>query len=93
MSSEKEFYEKLKIKLEASTKFPTVYLYKFIVPTTDEHIGAVKKVFDGTVSKIDLKASKNNKYTSISIKMNASGVDEILEKYKEVGKIKGVISL
>ena len=93
MSNEKAFYDKLTLKLKESTNFPTVYLYKFIVPTTDEHISSVKAVFKATVSKIELKESKNKKYTSISIKMNASTVEEIILKYKEVGKIKGVISL
>ena len=44
--------------------------------------------------EISLKSSKNNKYTSISIKVFIDSPEEIVKRYKEVGdKIKGVISL
>jgi len=88
-----EFYNRLKIQLEDSTKWPSLYLYKFIVLTDDEKINQVHEVFNNTGAVIDSKRSKNGKYTSLSITVNLKNPDEVIAKYKEVGKIDGVISL
>ncbi|MCP4976700.1 MAG: DUF493 domain-containing protein [Maribacter sp.] len=88
-----EFYSRLKIQLEDSTKWPSLYLYKFIVLTDDEKIREVHEVFNNTGAVIDSKQSKNGKYTSLSITVNLKNPDEVIAKYMEVGEIGGVISL
>lgn len=87
------FYNRLKIQLEDSTKWPSLYLYKFIVLTEDDKIRQVHEVFNNTGAVIDSKQSKNGKYTSLSISVNLKSPDEVIAKYKEVGEIDGVISL
>ncbi|MEP1856103.1 DUF493 family protein, partial [Nonlabens ulvanivorans] len=42
---------------------------------------------------IDNKVSSKGTYTSISIKVTMKSPDAVIEKYKEVGEIDGVISL
>jgi len=95
MESEKseEFYQKLKIQLEDTSKWPSNYLYKFIVPTSVEKINQINTIFDNIGAIIDSKTSKTGKYTSLSITVRLKNADEVIEKYKEVGKIGGVISL
>lgn len=96
MSTEKpeEFYSRLKEQLTLSNSWPANYLYKFIVPTAGaDKIDAIHKVFDNSGAVIDSKLSKNGKYTSLSITVNLKSPDAVIEKYKEVGEIKGVISL
>ena len=95
MESEKseEFYKRLKIQLEDNTKWPADYLYKFIVPTDNSKIESINQIFDNTGAVIESKQSKKGKYTSISITVNLNGPDEVIKKYKEVGMVKGVISL
>lgn len=95
MSAEnpKEFYSRLKIQLEESTKWPSTYLYKFIVLTNDEKISEVHNIFDNTGAVINSKQSKNGKYTSLSITVRLKNADAVIEKYKKVGEIEGVISL
>lgn len=88
-----EFYDRLKIQLEESTKWPSLYLYKFIVLTDDEKIRQVHEAFNNTGAVIDSKQSKNGKYTSLSITVNLKNPDEVIAKYMEVGQIEGVISL
>jgi len=88
-----EFYERLKIQLADSTKWPSLYLYKFIVLTDDEKIRQVHEVFNNTGAVIDSKKSKKGKYTSLSITVNLKNPDAVIAKYKEVGAIDGVISL
>jgi uncharacterized protein len=88
-----EFYERLREQLTDSTTWPADYLYKFIVHSDKKKIEDIHKIFDNTGAVIQLKKSKNGKYTSVSITVNLPGPDEVIAKYKEVGAIEGVISL
>lgn len=93
MSKEKEFYDKLKLSLDNSTKFPAKYLFKFIVPTSKNQLNEVKNIFDVSGAVINTKSSKTNKYVSVSIALVMASSDKIIEKYKEVSVIEGIISL
>jgi putative lipoic acid-binding regulatory protein len=88
-----EFYNRLKEQLAETSKWPSNYLYKFIVPTDPEKIKQIQDIFDNTGAVIESKKSKNAKYTSLSITVNLKNPDAVIAKYKEVGEVKGVISL
>lgn len=88
-----EFYIKLKEELNKVEKFPTDFTYKFIVPTEKETITQIQNIFKGISPKFQTKESKNGKYTSITVIIYAIDADQIINYYKEVGKIKGVIML
>lgn len=89
----KEFYSRLKTQLAESTTWPSNYLYKFIVPTDTDRIKQIQDIFDNTGAVIESKKSKKGNYTSVSVTVNLKNPDEVIEKYKEVGKVEGVISL
>jgi putative lipoic acid-binding regulatory protein len=93
MSKQEEFYKKLKESLEVSTKFPTTYLYKFIVPTSKNQLNEVKAVFERSGASIQTKPSKTNKYVSISISVQMKSSAAIIEKYKQVSHVEGIVSL
>jgi len=88
-----EFYIKLKSQLEDTSTWPNTYLYKFIVPTNTDKINKIERVFDNTGAVIESKKSKKGKYTSLSVTVNLKNPDAVIEKYKAVGEIEGVISL
>ncbi len=88
-----EFYERLRLQLKDSTTWPSDYLYKFIVESDPAKIDQIHKVFDNTGAVIESKQSKKGKYTSLSITVNLKSPEEVIEKYKEAGKVEGVISL
>lgn len=88
-----EFYERLREQLKDSTSWPSDYLYKFIVESDPEKVDLIHKIFDNTGAVIESKKSKKGKYTSISITVNLKNPEAVIEKYKEVGKVEGVISL
>jgi len=88
-----EFYKKLKLQLAQTSSWPTNYLYKFIVPTNGKQVAQIHHIFDNTGAVIESKKSKKGKYTSISITVNCKDPDAVIEKYKEVGTLEGVISL
>ena len=95
MDSEKseEFYGRLREELLKNSSWPSDYLYKFIVPTDKTKIAQINRIFDNTGAVIESKQSRKGKYTSLSITVNLKNPDEVIEKYKEVGMVKGVISL
>ena len=88
-----DFYIRLKSELEESTTWPAIYLYKFIVPTTDININLVENTFNNMGAVIQTHSSKTGKYTSISINVTMQDADKVIEKYLELSTIEGIISL
>lgn len=88
-----EFYEKLKLQLADTSSWPAKYLYKFIVPTQGTQIVQIENIFDNTGAVIKTKESSKGTYTSVSILVKLKDPDAVIEKYKEVSTVEGVISL
>ncbi|MBA6152419.1 DUF493 family protein [Gelidibacter maritimus] len=97
MSTDKnkdEFYDKLRSQLYATASWPSEYLYKFIVVSEGDKVQQIASVFDNMGAVIKTKASKNGKYTSVSINLQMATPESVIEKYKEVAdNVEGVISL
>ena len=96
MNSEKntsDFYERLRTQLEQDTNWPSPYLFKFIVPASAEKITKIKAIFDATNALINTRESSKGTYTSVSIKVTMDSPDAVVQKYLEVSKVEGVISL
>ena len=89
----REFYERLKKELDLSTTWPSLYLYKFIVPSDKENILRVQEAFDCLGAVIKTTKSKTGKFTSISINVMMKDSQQIIDKYIELSTIKGIISL
>ena len=88
-----EFYELLKVELDNSNTWPAEYLYKFIVPTVDNNVERVENAFNCMGAIIKTTKSKTGKFTSISVDVTMKSAQEIIDKYQEVGTIKGIVSL
>ena len=82
---------KLRVQLE-TMEWPSVYMYKFIVPNHPEKVDAVKSMFDET-AVIKITNSKNGNFTSVSIEVVELHTDAIIEKYTSASQIQGIISL
>lgn len=84
--------EKLRAALDHVHQWPSIYMFKFILPTDEMKIESLKKIFGESV-EIILKKSKNGKYTSLTIKEMMLNADSIFERYIAASKIEGIISL
>lgn len=93
MSDKTEFYKKLKDKLNEGTKFPSKYLFKFIVPTKENSIQQIEDLFNHKGAVITKNMSKTGKFTSVSIQVVMKSAEAIIQKYLEAEKIEGIISL
>ena len=88
-----EFFERLKGELATSTTWPSEYLFKFIMPTTDESVKSIQNMFNDAGAVIATTKSKNEKYTSVSINVVMESPEAVIEKYNEAATIEGIISL
>lgn len=88
-----EFYERLKVELDSSTTWPSIYLFKFIVPTQDDNVFKVEDAFNCMGAVIKTTKSKTGKFTSISVDVTMKDAQEVIDKYIELSSIKGIISL
>ena len=87
-----EELENFRNKLVASTTFPSVYMFKFIIESDLRNIALVENLFSAEAD-IHTKESENGRYTSITGKLVVMNVDEILDVYRRALTIKGIIFL
>ncbi|MBK87082.1 MAG: hypothetical protein CMC86_07820 [Flavobacteriaceae bacterium] len=89
-----EFYDKLREKLYETSKWPSVYLFKFIVDSDPSKIIKIQQNFDNMNAEIKSIVSKNGKYTSVSVQVKMENPEIVISIYKKIGnEIDGVISL
>lgn len=84
---------KLKIALDQVHDWPSIYLFKFIVPSDDKKVALVNALFDAKTAEITMKQSKNGNYSSITAREMMTSAEEVLECYKKASKIEGLIAL
>ena len=82
-------HEKFKALLEEEHIFPTEFRFTFIVPT--EQVETVQGLLN--TGRIRLRASSNNRYTSVSAWMKLSSSDEVVYVYEKMKGIPGIIAL
>jgi len=87
------FYERLTQQLAEDRSWPSPYLFKFIVPSGEQRIGQVREFFKAGEADIQVRESSNGNYSSISIKLVMDSPEAIVQKYREVSSVDGVISL
>jgi putative lipoic acid-binding regulatory protein len=76
-------------KLDQHYAWPSLYIFKFIVPTGREV--EVKKLFPN--HETTEKLSKQGNYTSITVQMMMPSSDSVLEIYEQASLIEGLIAL
>jgi len=91
MENNQEF-EKLRELLNKENNWPRVYMFKFIIPADNHKIALVESKFSDEAI-ITHKISSSGKYFSITVKEAMLDANSIIEKYKEMKGIEGLIAL
>ena len=91
-SSLKDF-EKLRKDLEKYQEWPSDYIFKFIIDNNHNKKEELLSKFDLTLCRLHTKESSNKKYVSITLIKHMISPKEVIDKYLEVSKIDGIISL
>ncbi len=88
-----DFYKRLKDELEKNADWPLKYMYKFIVPNKDENEELVRNAFKKNKIELRKNYSKTGKYISVTVITTENTADEIIEKYRSLENIEGLIAL
>lgn len=86
---DKEWMKSFREKLDRHYAWPSLYVFKFIVPAGKEE--AVKKLFPKhTTSE---KHSKEGRYTSLTVQMMMPSSEAVVSIYERASVIEGLIAL
>ena len=86
-----EVFDNLRSNLELQ-EWPNIYLFKFISRSDTETVARITVLFDQGAD-LKYRESEKGNYVSISVKEMMMDVDSIMNKYKQVSKIEGVMAL
>lgn len=84
-----EWLRSFREKLDQHHAWPSLYIFKFIVPSGKEL--QVKELFP--LHTTTERASKQGKYTSVTVQMMMPSAEEVIEIYKKAAEIEGLIAL
>ena len=89
-----QFYKRLEDNLALNIQWPAPYLYKFIVPSSEEEkVAAIIAVFKNQSAKISSRTSSKGAFTSVSVSLVIKNPEAVIANYRAVATIEGVISL
>lgn len=84
-----EWWKSFREKLDQHYAWPSLYVFKFIVPAGQEE--ALKKLFPKhTASE---KHSTKGKYTSVTVQMMMPSSEAVVSVYEQASVIEGLIAL
>lgn len=84
-----EWITSFREKLEQHYAWPSLYIFKFIVPAGQEH--RVKELFPN--HEASERGSSQGKYTSVTIQMMMPSSESVIDIYKKASAIEGLIAL
>ncbi len=87
-----EFYERLTVKLNEHHEFPSVYMFKFIVPSDNSTIARVEALF-GPEAQVVIRQSSKGNFVSVSARELMLDAESIVAVYRKAEAIEGIISL
>lgn len=88
-----EKYQKLKVQLEEGFEWPTVYMFKFIVPADNEKLAKIEALFNSEQAQITTRESSKGNFISVTVKEMMIDPDRVINRYLEAEEIGGVIAL
>lgn len=86
---DQQWLESFRDKLDKHYAWPSLYIFKFIVPSGKEE--ELRNHFPA--HEVSERSSANGNYTSITIQMMCPSSDFVIEVYQKVSGIDGIIAL
>jgi putative lipoic acid-binding regulatory protein len=87
--ADSNLFDSLKSKLDEQYTWPSLYIFKFIVP--NEKVNDVKALFPR--HEVSTKPSSKGTYISVTAKIMAKSSEDIIEIYLKAQSVEGIISL
>lgn len=89
---EEEHIERLRARLNEIHIWPSVFMFKFILPTDEVRLTQLKLIF-GESAEIRERLSSKGNYTSVTVREMMLSADDIFDRYRRAKDIKDIISL
>jgi putative lipoic acid-binding regulatory protein len=87
-----EQLERLRARLNEIHVWPSIFMFKFILPSDEERITRLKLIF-GESAEIRERLSAKGNYTSITVREMMLNADDIFHRYRMAAAIEGILSL
>jgi hypothetical protein len=84
--------EELRKRLNEIHKWPSIFMFKFILPRDEQKITQLKRIFDERV-EIQERLSANGRYIGITVREMMLDAESIFQRYEAASRIEGIISL
>ena len=79
--------------LEENYSWPCLYMFKFICPAKNENIAHLESLFKSESSEVIIRQSSKGNFVSVTAKEIMLSPEKVLNRYKEVEQIPGLLSL
>ena len=79
--------------LEENYSWPCLYMFKFICPAKNENIAHLESLFNSESSEVIIRQSSKGNFVSVTAKEIMLSPEKVLNRYKEVEQIPGLLSL
>lgn len=86
-------YEKLREQLQELENWPSVYMFKFIVPADNQKVAQVEALFDTEESEVTMRTSKKGNFVAVTAKELMVNPEAVIARYKDAEGIEGLMSL
>lgn len=93
MSDRREKYEKLRSQLDEGFEWPSVYMFKFIVPADNQKLAQVENLFNTKESNVRIRQSSKGNFISVTATEMMMSPERVIDRYLEAEKIEGLIAL
>lgn len=93
MDKKEDVYKSLLEKLTTEVSWPSVYLFKFIIPADNEKLALLESKFNSKEAQITVRDSRKGNFVSVSAKEMMMSPQGVIDRYRSVENIEGIISL
>ncbi len=83
---------KLRMQLDQMHKWPDVFMFKFVLPKDDAKMAQLMANFTEKAEVITRDSAKGN-YVSVTVKEVMFSTDAVIDRYKSITNIEGLMSL
>lgn len=85
-----QWFESFREKLDKHYAWPALYMFKFIVPVHKQE--ELRMLFPLHITSQEKRSEKGN-YVSLTYQMMMPSSDSVIEVYKKVSGIEGIVAL
>jgi hypothetical protein len=82
----------LRQRLNQIHQWPSIYMFKFVVPNNPDNIQAIIAIF-GESAEFRWRESGKGNYIAGTIREMMLNADQIFDRYEQASKIPGIIAL